>query len=94
MIILDLREVEDAFIRKDEAFYIGIKLQMQQMNSFNLKTPTLDLLKKVTKKIFNITLSMDKTKKVVWDNSQMVKNMKYCTPPRFLIVEVLFLSQI
>jgi hypothetical protein len=66
-----------------------LKLQSQQINNFDQKRSAIDLLKKVSKNILNISISQNvKEARLTWDNTQMMKNMKYCNPPRFLIVEV------
>lgn len=64
-------------------------MQSQQINIFDQKRTASDLLKKVSKKILNISISPNvKEARLTWDNTQMMKNMKFCNPPRFLIVEV------
>jgi hypothetical protein len=66
-----------------------LKMQSQQINIFDQKRTASDLLKKVSKKILNISISPNvKEARLTWDNTQMMKNMKFCNPPRFLIVEV------
>lgn len=86
---VDIREKEEALIKKDEQLYITLKLQMQQISNFSKPVCKNGLINNVKNKIFNITnlRNADKTK-ILWDNTLMMKNMKFCTPPRFLIVEV------
>ena len=76
------------FIKKDDQLFITIKLQVEKINNYVENTKKVDLIKKVSLKNFNFTRVKNGTNVIIWDNTSMMKNMKYCTPPRFLIVEV------
>jgi hypothetical protein len=87
--MVDNKDKEEALISKDQQFYLRRKMEYETLrNNYTKKVDTKEIIKKVTKTAFNISQSKDKIlKKVVWDNSVMVQNMKFCVPPRFLIVE-------
>lgn len=72
-----------------------LKLQLQQINIFDQNKSKTELIKKLSKNILNISFSQNQNEsKLTWDNTQMMKNMKFCNPPRFLIVEVFIFAYI
>lgn len=52
--------------------------------------PVHVIVKTASEKEFKVIKNeiFEKSKNAVWDNTKMMKDMKFCTPPRFLIVEV------